>query len=742
MTESRFGAWRMGGYGLAFGVATTTVFQAIPSLHIPTHEYIQFSGLVYWWGCLMLGRLVGRDTGGDAGGLGRVLGAGAGMMVGGFGWVSVLNATTHACRMPPDVSVLYWVTVVPLVLLGSVMGAIAGRRGWSIWRTIGLGVACMVASGIHDGLQYLNGVRIVDPLLGDPMGFNQRAEVALVSTHLLQRIWLALTAACVWFAWGSRTRAWVRGAWCATWILTTLGLGSSIGVGFGRSALLGELDGRHVSEHFVFRYSANGQAAVYLPAIERRAEWSYRELGRELRLPDGPPIEVRIYEDSDELELLTGIRAAHAGAWQIDLSLYAALGSTLRHEMVHARHIEMTWNPWILTSRGNLEGIAVAFTDGLTAVPEAHAAQAGALEAGYLPAVPALMSLEGFSTVNERNAYQSAGSFIGFLVLEHGIESLVALQRTWDPVAVYGKDWAALDGEWRAFLDTVEVELSEVSDARVQFDPDFSPSYSSLRCPKLGPKVPEASDHASWLYRQGAVIEAGELWESQWRQTGEVKWARQAALAYQAGDEHPRASALASTVLGDAEALPEDLQMSLWTMDLVGRLVTRDWPGVERAVLARARLEPEHRGRRFALQHLLTDPELREPVTQWVLGDRSELGAGFVWSLSDAHPDNTYLRWLALADTRKPPSVYGLHVTQHQREALQRTLVALQRDPGLCRRWVDEIDRLGESLFNADALELVEGLAKGVRAHCGEPLLIWKADAWSRRLEWEQNGRD
>ena len=119
--------------------------------------------------------------------------------------------------------------------------------------------------------------------------------------------------------------------------------------------------------------------------------------------------------------------------------------------MVHARHIEMTWNPWILTSRGNLEGMAVAFTDGLTAVPEAHSAQAGALEAGYLPAVPAFMSLEGFSTVNERNAYQSAGSFIGFLVLEHGIESLVALQRTWDPVGVYGKDWAALDGEWRPF---------------------------------------------------------------------------------------------------------------------------------------------------------------------------------------------------------------------------------------------------------------------------------------------------
>ena len=280
------------------------------------------------------------------------------------------------------------------------------------------------------------------------------------------------------------------------------------------------------------------------------------------------------------------------------------------------------------------------------------------------------------------------------------------------------------------------MDLSEVVSARLAYDADLNPSYSGQRCPKLGSTELDPLEQASLLYSYGAMPDAAVQFEAQWKESQEVKWAGLAAKAWRYVGDYERAENLAKAAL-EAPELPEDQRFSLLTVRIENRLRQGDWETLGTLLEDRARLEPEHRGRRYALQKVLTDPLLREDVATWLTAPRLELGNAYLWALVEAHPDNPHLRWLALADTREPGRNKGLYLDPESREKLQLTFQALRADPTICSRWFDSLTRLGDDLIHANEPGLALEYAEVLLSSCDDSVLQWRADAWKRQVHWQ-----
>lgn len=723
---------------MLIGSAVALAAQSITTLHILTHEFIQSFGLLSLFAlCGLSGwayRRLPESPGRADQALWESLAASLWMTFAAFVVMTAANAFVHDCDAA-DASQIYWVTVLPMAVLGSVLGVVTARRGWGVGRQILMLMALAGASGLHDGFQYLNGVRIVDLLVGDPMAFNQRADMDLVPLHLMQRAWLLWTAAAIWAVSLRVRRPRVAAVVLGGWLLATLGLGSHIGVGWGRSAVLGVLNAELETEHFLIRYPAKGPASVHVQAISRRAEWHYHQIGTDWNLADGRQVEIRLYDNDAQLERVSGIAAAHAGAWQIDLTQVSARSTTLHHELIHARHIELSLNPWLLTSRGNLEGTAVAFTENYTTVAEAHDQQAGALRSDTLPAATDFMSLEGFSKVNEGNAYRSAGSFIGFLVLEHGQDAFVALQESWDFEGTYGASLAQLDEDWRAFLMDVPIDMRTQNKARQSFDPQSRPSYMAKRCPKLGSRKESRTDKAKRLWRMHDAKGAAALWQAQWEKTQDVKWARFVVMALNTLEEYDAALEVVDAGLALPD-LEDDQRFDLLDHKVQILVATHEWEALYDAMDARQALDTGVDIRRHHLRHLLEDVSLRDDITDYVVNGREVLGRDYMDRLVLDHPDSVSLRWYAAyTNSWFPKGDFG-YFTATEVNQIDRALQILKVTEGLCDQRGKGLLQVIDRALDAEELGLAQRVAQAVADDCDDPVVAHEAQARLQRLAW------
>ncbi len=284
-----------------------------------------------------------------------------------------------------------------------------------------------------------------------------------------------------------------------------LGLGSHLGVGWGRGALHSWLSQVQRGEQVVVRYAPGGRASLEAPIVLREAEWCLHRYARDWGVVPGRPITIYLFDDYDQIEAWTDTRSTHVVLRRIYAPWWVSTGSTLHHELAHALHLELEPMPAVVISRGLLEGLAEAYEDDYAKLPAAHFELAGALESGDLPSARDLMHPLGFFRVAEGNAYDASGSFLGFLVLEHGFEKLVDLQRTFtlDFEGVYGRNLEQLDQDWRAFLAGVPVDMEQRIEARDRFDPDLWPGYTERCCPKLGQVEPPALELAELHWSAG-----------------------------------------------------------------------------------------------------------------------------------------------------------------------------------------------------------------------------------------------
>lgn len=726
--------------GLLLGVSVPLLGQLAPPFHVPTHELstafaLAAAAFAYAYGAWS-GRALHASEPAAAPlsnarlALSRVVVA---LVVAGpaaWGALVLADSMRCGCKLVAGAG-FFWLTWPPLALVGAVVGSTLGAAGW---RRRNLLLVVLVALGVtlvHDGLQSLLGFRVVDLLVGKPLAFDQRATMEPIPlVHLYQRLLVTGVALAFWWcsAWWAFARAAARdpslraearlrvvpaALSAATLALLVLGFGSHLGVGWGRGALHAFLSGELEGEHVVVRYPPGGRASLTAPVVLREAEWCIHRYVRDWGIEPDTPIHIYLFDDYEQIEAWTDTRSTHVVFRRIYAPWWVSTGSTLYHELAHALHIELAPMPTVVLSRGILEGLAEAYEDDYAVLPEAHVELAGALESGKLPAARDLMHPLGFFQVNESNAYDAAGSFLGFLVLEHGFDKLLALQRTLtlDFEGVYGRDLDQLDADWRAFLAEVPVDMEDLVEARDRFDPDLWPGYTARCCPKLGQVEPPLQERAELHWRaddwRGALEAYTELYERE----PTARSAYQAAQCHRRFGDPQRGLAAIEEAL-DLPDLSDDDRFRLLQAQLAFLMELERWSELRRVLDERDVIDPEPSAERRYVSSLLRDPELgpltaRALVSEWLCRQYALLE-----EIVSLDPESEAARYLYT--TRAFESLgyrWGLGVEPSERERVLEALARGRESAGALDRINDELVELVDKAVRAQDFELAEHVA-------------------------------
>ena len=720
------------------GAGAVLVGQAASPFHVATHEFTQLFSLLAFLAISWSSRGWGRSKSGAPAGEALVLALAAVAMLGVGAVFAQLafNAFAHHCRMVGAVA-FFWITWVPAGTFGAVVGVVWGELGWSRRRATAALAAMLLACAVYDVMQALAGVKVCDPLLGELSALNQRASMEVSAIQVYQRAWLFGLAGVIWAIRGAFRAPEARGARRIGALVTlaffgaTLTGGSHLGLGWGQGRLRSMLDATLRTPHFTVRYASGGLAAVRVRAIARECEWQWHSLSRDWG--DEPAsIELRVFEDDRDLSAATSHTDAHAVPRCINSTWQSASPDTLAHELVHVFQLEGSWwRPSRWLRRGFVEGSAEAWQGDLVRSREAHRAMASALQSGMLPALSQVMSLFGFWTVNETAAYEAAGSFVGWLVLEHGIERFQALDRRFDFERAYGRDLAALEADWHQFLAGIEVDPDERERARLRFDPELAPAYVADECPKLGPlTVPreEVAQRSLWLGdNEGALALYRELFDEE----GEVLWAVRAAKCLQQLDRPAEALALVRKAAQNASSDEADQLSSRQVLSL---MALRDWNGLYGAFEERERAAGSSPERR-ATEDCLRDLEVRERVADALDPANAARKVGLLEALAEEHPERLCV--LYLAASARGMGWFG-RLDKATRELTEAQLRHIEKDPGACALLSDSLDLVVQAAIREGDLDLAERIARSLARSCTDPLVRFHTARWLERVAWER----
>ncbi len=750
---------------VATGVAVPLLGQLVPPFHVLTHEFTQlFTVVAAAVSFFLAAHLAGgaaRERGVSAPARMSAALTVAVTAAGVMGLLAFLvmlaaNALGPHCRVA-DGALFYWVTWPPAVALTAVLGVVLGEQRWRWpWLLAVLGGLALV-SLLHDGLQAMWGPQIVDLFVGKPVAFDVRAPMDIPRVHGLQRVLVTALAVTVWNLSLWRHGRAVRGAEAeavahtarnrgllgvVALVLVVGAAGSHVGVGWGRGALRGELSGVVRTEHFVVRYAPGDMAEVHAEAVALDAEWYRHLLTSRWGLEPDQVIEINLFDGRRQQSAFTLTRSAHVVNDTISLTWRSALGPTLEHELVHALHYGLAGAEMAILPRGILEGLAHAYEKEYALEAQAHEELAAALQGETLPSAVQVMSSTGFWTLDEGNAYDAAGSFVGFLVLEYGFASFYELQETRDYEGIYGCDLAELDRRWRSFLAEVPVDLEEMAAAREAFDPALQPAYSDECCPKLGTHVTELDDEATRRWSAGDPTGALAIYEQLYREEPEPRWAYQAVQCLRRLEREQEALALADEVLADGE-LPEDERFRFLQVRANCLLTLGQRDAMLQALDALDALEPPRR-ERAVLQACLRDPELGPQVAAALAWNHSPYQRRRTMEdLLARYPDDdrlrhAYVTWIY----RVPTGQRQLGIERQTVRRVDHVLAQVQVVPALADDVADHLVGVAHQAARAGDVALADRICTTLERHVTEPLEQLHLCECRQRLAWQAGRSD
>lgn len=230
------------------------------------------------------------------------------------------------------------------------------------------------------------------------------------------------------------------------------------------------LGGRLETKHAVVYFSPSHLTKIEQEHLMTDVEFRYREL-QEFFQEDPVAwkqrkLEIYVYPSSEvQQELMGSRRTFVARPWTHQMHLrWEEIGdSVLAHEMAHLFTAPFAPWPFRLAAKmgggvdtGLVEGIAVA-ADWPPDELNPHRASAALRALQKAPDIRTLFDAGGFWSQPSGKAYTMTGSFVRWLVDEHGIAALKQLYRTGDMKESFGLDSSTLIGQWESFLDTVEL---------------------------------------------------------------------------------------------------------------------------------------------------------------------------------------------------------------------------------------------------------------------------------------------
>jgi tetratricopeptide (TPR) repeat protein len=639
-----------------------------------------------------------------------------------FAVMAAFNVWGPRCQFTGGAS-FFWITWTPAALFGAVLGCIAGCRRWQWWKTLLLLLVIFILSFVQDGLQAWRGVRVADFIVGEPVALDQRAGIEASSFHIHQRLFVLLLTAALWQweVWRAcRNQKDGKGAlstrvsdrrlnvlW-ALLVAVVIVAGSHVGIGWGRGAMLSYLSAERETEHFVIHYPPSGDAANKIDEIGDYAEWCWDALCRRWEITPHKKVALYCFNNYGDLQKHTGA-GAHAVVRSVFLSSGEATGDTMLHELIHALHIELKPRWTTIFNRGVEEGVAEAFAAYYADLPEAHQREAGALKHNRLPSAAQFMDLLGFWTIREGNAYSAAGSFIGFLVRQYGMDKFRVFTSTLDYEKAYGCGLGDLDKAWRAFLSSIPVDLETQLRAAESYDASlWGESYLDCNCPKLGDTVEKPETRARNLWFAGNYRAARAVYEELFKRDGKPRWAGQTAQClYKLGREEEAAALLeqqlARTGLTDFDRVPALKTLVNCLMSL------KAWDKLYPRLDEQTALEKDAEALkdRNAVGACLHNPDLRDAVAGALLTEDPNRRCRQFKELADRFPQDASLRRLYLT---RGISADMPRAVREMKARVAEMLDTVKAEPSALKTLSQPLSAAADRLMDNDEYEFARGI--------------------------------
>ncbi|UCE20825.1 MAG: hypothetical protein JSV46_00895 [Candidatus Aminicenantes bacterium] len=749
------------------GLLFPLIGQLTTPLHILTHEFTQLYALVTGIVLFFLARWAVKKVAKKSRGASPVehmrrtlqmLLAGIAVMgLLTMGVMYIANVVSWDCLFHRGVP-FFWVTWLPVAAWAGVGGILVGMRGWGWLKSTGLVLLVIILSLAQDLMQFIKGARGVDFILGVPLAFDQRVGMDIPEIHFYQRFFVVLLAYCFWYlALWRFGRKWLtedsgykkelqhfrrKALLSSTLVLTSaIFLGSYIGLGWGRAALHSELPEIHRTEHFKFFYAPGGNAENSIRAIASDAEWYWHRLSTHWNTSPKKPVEVYLFENYSHLQSLTGSESAMASINNIFIVYYTATTKTFYHELVHAIHqagFQPKFTVWF--NRGIVEGLAQAYEDELVWLPEAHRYHAGAMKSGKLPSAADFMTLLGFWKVEEALAYDSAASFIGFLIYTYGMDKFQEFQKSPDYERVFGKDISQLDIEWKQFLENVEVDVETRVRAGNYFDAAYWGAYSKECCPKLGDRNPDIENRARRLWNQWHYDKAYDLYKNLFETSNEIRWGYQVALCLQKLNQQEKALALLHD-LANRENLAEFEHIKILKARASILMGLQDWPALYTTFEELASFEDgEPSEDQQIVESLLRQPGIRTIVSEALTTEDTDERRRLLENLAKSYPETYEVQYLYV--TRAFRTIYlrgGGAPIHHERESKIRDLLKhIEKVPKAVDIYIDRLFYFADSAIQARNFSLAEAIEKLLLRHSQDPVHRFRAEKLKEQINFER----
>lgn len=457
-------------------------------------------------------------------------------------------------------SVAFWVSVPPSFLAGLVWGYCGGlfTRKWRFFWLLTIVGAVLV--GAYEGANARYGYHGNFPFLifgNDPF---QRNDALPHQFHLYSRVFLLVTTVLL-YSWATLVYLLKYLRRNVTWRRVSATIGATIvlfGVGWLTQGETGLGWSYRRIDHYLTQQRQIANVRIHYhpenriePHVWRNVEWTIQNLAQQMGVTPDPEniIEVYVFPSYDDVKnYANGNAHAYAKSGKFYMNQWSLDSTTFAHELAHVFHgyYERSWK--LNIRRAFDEGTAVAFTEGLTLSPEHHEAMAIVELEGNLPSIRKFYNDLLFIKTPESLAYDACGSFVGFLVLEYGIEKYTHLNATMDFAAVYGLPLDELNDQWKAFLQAIPVDYARKRDLGRWYA--SQEAYTAQCCPQVGKRpeveIPGSQDLAWWFDPVGA---SALYAESRERQPKNPEWIIKHLTAMTANQEWAGVEAGFETVL-------------------------------------------------------------------------------------------------------------------------------------------------------------------------------------------------
>ncbi len=240
------------------------------------------------------------------------------------------------------------------------------------------------------------------------------------------------------------------------------------------------LGGRLETAHFTIYYAKIPDIEKDLALIAEDHELRYAEVVALIGAAPEGKLESYYFANGEQKAQLFGARNVEmAKPWRhaIYIDHRAFPHTSLRHEIAHVVAsafgdpiFGLATKHGVFISPGLVEGLAVAldWPGGYDRLSP-HEAVRVMQVMGVSPSIRELLSIN-FFTVSPARSYQTAGSFLHFLLENYGAEKLRALYRSGGEFAeVYAKPLATLEAEWREMIAAITLPPEVIEGTKERF---------------------------------------------------------------------------------------------------------------------------------------------------------------------------------------------------------------------------------------------------------------------------------